>query len=110
MEKQKTFRVIITKDPDDIGYVADIQSLKYCVSYADTIDEAIVNIKETLAGVIQVMQDQGIPIPDDSNQIELSETKEILPVPIHGNRDMRKGLFLSILKKAGIAKNEVGGR
>ena len=76
MEKQKTFRVIITKDPDDIGYVADIQSLKYCVSYADTIDEAIVNIKETLAGVIQVMQDEGIPIPDNSNQIELSETKK----------------------------------
>ena len=35
------------------------------------------------------------------------KTGETLPVPIHGNRDMAKGTFFSILKQAGIDKDEV---
>ncbi len=33
-----------------------------------------------------------------------------MPVPIHGNKDLAKGTFFSILKQAGVAKNEVGGK
>lgn len=39
-----------------------------------------------------------------------SETNETLPVPMHGNRDLAKGTFSSILKQAGIDKIEVGGK
>jgi predicted RNA binding protein YcfA (HicA-like mRNA interferase family) len=30
-----------------------------------------------------------------------------IPVPMHGNRDMAKGTFYTILKQAGIDRNEV---
>lgn len=30
-----------------------------------------------------------------------------IPVPMHGNRDMAKGTFFTILKQAGIDRNEV---
>ena len=31
-----------------------------------------------------------------------AETKKTAIVPVHGNRDLKKGTFLSILKQAGI--------
>ena len=37
-----------------------------------------------------------------------STTKKTVSVPVHGNRDLRKGTFLSILKQAGIDKNALG--
>ena len=38
-----------------------------------------------------------------------SSTNEIIPVPIHGNKDIKKGLFFAILKKAGIERTEIAG-
>ncbi|QMW01643.1 type II toxin-antitoxin system HicA family toxin [Spirosoma foliorum] len=35
------------------------------------------------------------------------ELNRTIPVPIHGNRDMAKGTFYTILKQAGIDRNEV---
>ncbi len=32
---------------------------------------------------------------------------ESVPVPIHGNKDLKKGTFFSILKAIGIDKNEI---
>ena len=30
-----------------------------------------------------------------------------VPVPIHGNQDLKKGTFFAILKKIGVDKNEI---
>jgi predicted RNA binding protein YcfA (HicA-like mRNA interferase family) len=35
------------------------------------------------------------------------ETGETMPIPVHGNKDLKKGLFYAILKKTGIDKNEI---
>ncbi|WP_317166017.1 type II toxin-antitoxin system HicA family toxin [Spirosoma arboris] len=35
------------------------------------------------------------------------ELNRTIPVPMHGNRDMAKGTFYTILKQAGIDRNEV---
>jgi antitoxin HicB len=64
------FRVVITKEED--CYIADIPSLKHCFSGGDTIEEAIENLKEALEGTLESMQARNIPIPDDSNIIEMS--------------------------------------
>jgi len=69
--KNRTYRVIINKDPEG-GYLADIPTLKYCMSSGDTIEEAMENIREALEGVLEVMEEEGLPIPDDSNSIEYS--------------------------------------
>ncbi|AQG77999.1 type II toxin-antitoxin system HicA family toxin [Spirosoma montaniterrae] len=35
------------------------------------------------------------------------ELNRTIPVPMHGNRDMAKGTFFSILKQAGIDRSDV---
>ena len=64
------FGAIINKEED--CYITDIPSLKHCFVRGDTIEEAIENLKEALRGTLESMKDRNIPIPDDSNIIELS--------------------------------------
>ena len=35
------------------------------------------------------------------------ETKKTVVVPVHGNKDIPKGTFMSIIKQAGIPKEEI---
>ena len=70
----RTYRVVITKD-DDGGYVADIPTLKHCVAYGETIEEVMTNINEALEGVLEVLEAEGLSIPDDTNIIEYSISK-----------------------------------
>lgn len=35
------------------------------------------------------------------------ELKKTVVVPVHGNKDIPKGTFMSILKQAGISKEEI---
>jgi antitoxin HicB len=77
-KSQRTFRVVITQDEDGV-YIADIPSLIYCSSYGDTLEEAMFNIREALDGVLAVMQEEGIAIPDDSNLLEYSIS---MPLPL----------------------------
>ncbi|RYU94903.1 type II toxin-antitoxin system HicB family antitoxin [Emticicia agri] len=67
----RTYRVVISKDSEG-GYIADIPTLKHCVSYGETIEEAMQNIKEALEGVLIVREEEGLSIPDDSNVLEYS--------------------------------------
>lgn len=36
-----------------------------------------------------------------------NELNRTIPVPVHGNRDMAKGTFYSILKQAGIDRDDI---
>ena len=36
-----------------------------------------------------------------------SKTGKTVIVPVHGNKDLAKGLFFSLLKQAGIGKDEI---
>ncbi len=35
------------------------------------------------------------------------ESRKTVVVPVHGNKDIPKGTFMSILKQAGISKDEI---
>ncbi len=65
-----TYRVIITKDSEG-GYLADVPSLNHCISYGDTIEEAIENVKEAIDGVLETMVAHNLPIPNDENSLEI---------------------------------------
>ncbi|MDE2803108.1 MAG: type II toxin-antitoxin system HicB family antitoxin [Chloroflexota bacterium] len=52
--------------PGEDGYwVVECPSLPGCVSQGKTKDEAIVNIREAIAGYIEVMEEEGRPVPED---------------------------------------------
>ncbi len=52
--------------PGEDGYwVAECPSLPGCVSQGGTREEAITNIKEAIDGYILVLQEDGLPVPED---------------------------------------------
>jgi predicted RNase H-like HicB family nuclease len=46
------FRVLVTEDEIDGGYVVECLNLPGCMSQGETIDQAIENIGEAIAGVL----------------------------------------------------------
>ena len=67
---QKSKRVISMRQvvlyPGDDGYwVAECPSLPGCVSQGETRQGAIANIKEAIEGYINVLEDDGLPVPEE---------------------------------------------
>lgn len=52
--------------PGEDGYwVAEVPSLPGCVSQGKTEDESVENVKEAIELYLEVLQEDGQPIPDD---------------------------------------------
>jgi predicted RNase H-like HicB family nuclease len=58
-------QIIITPDETG-GYVAEVPSLPGCISEGDTLEEAIANIREAIDLYIEVLKEDGKPVPEDS--------------------------------------------
>lgn len=58
-------QVILYKDED--GYwVVECPSLKGCVSQGKTKDEALINIREAIAGYIAALEEDSLPVPEET--------------------------------------------
>ncbi len=58
--------------PGEDGYwIAEVPSLPGCISQGATRDEAVENIKEAIELYIDVLNEDGRPIPEDHPQMEL---------------------------------------
>ncbi len=52
--------------PGEDGYwVAECPSLAGCISQGETRQAAIANIKEAIESYISVLEDDGLPVPED---------------------------------------------
>ncbi len=56
------YRVLIEQDEDGV-FVADCPSLPGCISQGTTRDEALVNIKDAIAGYLESLARHQEPIP-----------------------------------------------
>ncbi len=45
------------------GYTVSVPSLPGCITEGDTLDEAIANVKEAIAGYLETLRDLDKPIP-----------------------------------------------
>ena len=52
------YKVIIHEDPEG-GFWGEVPALPGCYSQGETVDELLANIREAIAGVVEVMQEQG---------------------------------------------------
>ena len=52
------YAVVIHEDPDG-GFWAEVPALPGCYSQGETMDELMVNVREAVAGVLEVMREQG---------------------------------------------------
>lgn len=61
------YAVVIHEDPDG-GYWGEVPALPGCYSQGETIDELKYNIREAIAGVLEVLKQDGRQ-PDTNIQI-----------------------------------------
>ncbi len=58
--------------PGEDGYfVIEVPSLPGCISQGKTREEALANIEEAIALYIEVLQDRGEPVPEDTIEVVL---------------------------------------
>ena len=67
----RTYRINLRKEEEG-GQTVFVPSLPGCITYGETVDEAIDMAKEAIELYIEELQDRGENIPDDSNLLEYS--------------------------------------
>lgn len=68
---KRTYTIIlIPGEQDEGGYWVSVPALPGCVTEGDTLEEAICNAKEAVAGYLLSLADRGIPIPDEGDRTE----------------------------------------
>jgi predicted RNase H-like HicB family nuclease len=63
---QKYQRQVIIEPDETGGYVVSCPSLPGCHSQGETIDEALENIREAIELYIEVLVEDGLPVPEDT--------------------------------------------
>ena len=63
----RNYAVVIHEDPQG-GFWAEVPALPGCYSQGETIDELKQNIREAIAGVLEVLKEEGRE-PDSTVQI-----------------------------------------
>ncbi|MCO4294345.1 type II toxin-antitoxin system HicB family antitoxin [Solitalea sp. MAHUQ-68] len=71
--KSLTYRILLNKEQEG-GYTVTAPTLQGCISYGETIDEAIENIKEAIELYIEALKESGETIPTEENTLEYSLT------------------------------------
>ena len=59
-------RQVIIKPGEDGYWLAECPSLPGCISQGSSKTEVIKNIQEAIQGYLEVLQEDGDPIPDDN--------------------------------------------
>jgi len=52
------YAVVIHEDPDG-GFWGEVPALPGCYSQGETVDELMENIREAIAGVLEILKEQG---------------------------------------------------
>jgi antitoxin HicB len=64
------YRILLTPEPDG-GYTVKVPAIRGCITYGETIEEAIAMAKDAIEGCLEVLIEEGQPIPeDDTNTLE----------------------------------------
>jgi predicted RNase H-like HicB family nuclease len=61
------YAVVIHEDPEG-GFWAEVPALPGCYSQGESVDELLANIREAIAGVLEVMAEEGGK-PEENIQI-----------------------------------------
>ncbi|MEA3222441.1 MAG: type II toxin-antitoxin system HicB family antitoxin [Thermodesulfobacteriota bacterium] len=73
--KTLRYRILLRKEPEG-GYTVTVPSLPGCVTYGETIEEAIDMAKEAIGLYIESLKDHGEDIPTEEGTLEYTLTVE----------------------------------
>jgi len=62
-----TFTVVIHEEPTG-GFWGEVPALPGCYSQGETVDELLSNLREAIAGALEVLEEEGLA-PDASIQV-----------------------------------------
>lgn len=63
------FKVIIEHNEDEGGYTVTVPALPGCITEGETVEEALENVKEAIAGFLEAMQIQGKQLPAKDSEL-----------------------------------------
>ena len=66
-------RQVIMYPGEDGYWVVECPSLPGCISQGKTEKEALANIKEAIQGYIEVLEEDGLSVPEDTHRYRLLE-------------------------------------
>ncbi|HDR73587.1 MAG TPA: type II toxin-antitoxin system HicB family antitoxin [Methanoculleus sp.] len=69
------YRILLRKEPEG-GYTVTVPSLPGCVTYGETVDEAISMAKEAIELYIEDLRERGEEIPTEEGLLEYTLTVE----------------------------------
>ncbi len=67
--KVLSYKIMLRKEPES-GYTVIVPSLPGCVTYGDTIEEAIEMAEEAIGLYIESLKEHGEDIPTDERTLE----------------------------------------
>ena len=67
--KTLNYRIRLEKEEEG-GYTVIVPALKGCVTFGETVDEAIAMAKEAIEGYIETLVDLGKEVPTDNDVLE----------------------------------------
>ena len=70
-----SYRIMLRKEPEG-GYTVMVPSLPGCITYGETIDEAIKMAKEAIELYIESLREHGEEIPTEEGVLEYTLTVE----------------------------------
>lgn len=73
--RQFSYRILLRKEPEG-GYTVIVPSLPGCVTYGDTIEEAIKMAKEAIEVYLESLVEHGEEIPTEEATFEYHLTVE----------------------------------
>ena len=71
--KQLTYRVLLNPEPEG-GYTATVPSLPGCITYGETVDEAMLMVKEAIGLYIESLVAHNEKVPDEATMLEYAVT------------------------------------
>jgi predicted RNase H-like HicB family nuclease len=66
-----TYTVVIHEEPTG-GFWGEVPALPGCYSQGETVDELLQNLREAIAGVLEVMQEEGRAPESSIKVVELA--------------------------------------
>jgi len=66
-----TYTVVLRKEPEG-SYTVVVPALPGCLTFGDTVEEALANAREVIPAFLEVLQEDGEPIPPDKPDVRLS--------------------------------------
>lgn len=74
--KTSSYRILLRREPEG-GYTVIVPSLPGCVTYGDTIEEAIEMAKEAIELYIESLKEHDEEIPTEEGTLEYTLTVEV---------------------------------